>query len=190
MSATGIKNNSSLNWGKQHARQIKTRVALDIDGVLCDFVSSIYKKAIEMALVTPEEVFNNRHNYAFLDIVQALYQALLDERSFWLDLPPQETNINFIPSAYVSAREIPLEWTQQWLHKHGFPVAPVYHTRGKCKVELLSDLGIETMVEDCPEHYFRINKAGIPTYLYTQPYNLHVEAEAHRIDNLSKLMVP
>lgn len=185
-----ILDNDPVNLNGPKARKIiRARLAVDVDGVLCDFVNAIYQKGVELMLIEEIEVPTCMQQYEFPDIIGTLYKALLDEKSFWLNLPVHDNTLCVVPTAYVSAREIPVSWTQEWLLSNGFPAAPVYHTNGASKVDLLTDLGIQVMVEDCPSHYFQINKAGIPTYLYSQPYNINIEAEQHRIDKLSHLIL-
>ena len=106
---------------------------------------------------------------------------------FYLNLKPltQAKDLPFEPHCYVTSRPVPVEVSEEWLDKHGFPSKPVYCVgMNQSKVQVVRDAGVEIFVDDKYENFMELNNAGIFTYLFSQPYNEKYKVGHMRIDSL------
>lgn len=146
------------------------KIGLDIDGVLADFNGAYtsFTSTQTGANITYEE----------LDKIE----------SFWMNIEPLlwPKDIPFIPTAYITSRRIPTEWTEAWLEKHKFPKAPVY-SKITLKSYLINSLDLDIFVDDLYENYLEITKSGKLCYLFTQPWNEHYKTD-RRIKTLNQLV--
>lgn len=154
------------------------KIVLDIDGVIFDF----------------NKAYEDRFNVKLNPYWNGGYQLpehlkeLEGDKEFWLKLPVLNTP-KFEPFAYVTSRNIPAEWTQESLQKHGMPCAPVYTLPwGASKVEMLKSIGAEIFVDDKWENFTECTKAGIFTYLMTADHNAYYEVGHRRIHTLDSII--
>lgn len=168
------------------------RIGLDIDGVVGDFTRSIFRELKKHGLV-PYDCIDDPELVTNWDFGPH-YAKEFDE--YWNQLDPVEHNTllylmdkldhpPFKPVAYVSARKVPASISSCWIKRVKLPKAPIYHTADK--VEVLKKLKINLFVDDKPEHFRDINKAGIVCLLRDQPYNRDVEAGPYRIKSLDEV---
>lgn len=78
----------------------------------------------------------------------------------------------FEPHCYITSRHCPEEWTLEWLKKHNFPSAPLYHLKaGESKLDIAKRSGLDVFVDDNYKTFLEFNKEGILCYLYDAPHN-------------------
>jgi len=158
------------------------RIALDIDEVLADWVGHWSNK------------FGMSEKPAYWNFdkdIKAKFEMLKDDKNFWLSIPPlvDPKGLPFEPVGYVTSRNIPQEWTEEWLQLNGFPSTPVITVgHNESKVEAIKSLNAERFVDDRYENWVEINKAGIPCYLMTQPHNSRYDVGSLRINSLSDII--
>jgi 5'(3')-deoxyribonucleotidase len=156
------------------------RIALDIDEVLADFVSSFMQR------------FKIKERPEFWHFTQEGWlESLVDDDQFWLNLSVKTfpEDIPFEPHCYISSRITSAEVTREWLNRHGFPTVPLYLLkRGESKVEAFKMSGAEVMVDDRYENFLELTKAGHLCYLFDQPHNRKYNVGHKRIYSLRELV--
>ena len=166
---------------RPHAYLKRPKIGLDIDEVICDWVSYWCK---HHNIPIPE-------NWNFDRNINEKFKKLKEDKSFWLSIPPkiQPSEIPFEPHCYITSRSIPKEWTEEWLDKNGFPVATVYSVGfGESKVEIAKQSGIDIFVDDRFENFVELNNAGICTFLLDTAHNRRYDVGYKRIKKLSDLI--
>lgn len=157
------------------------KIGLDIDEVICDWVGYWCK---HHNMPEPE-------NWHFDYNIKAKFEALKDNKEFWLNIPPKikPSEIPFEPYCYITSRSIPKEWTEEWLAKYGFPQTTVYSIGfGESKVAIAKESGIELFVDDRFDNFVELNKAGICTYLLDAKHNQRYDVGHKRIFSLKELI--
>lgn len=163
----------------------KLKVGLDLDGVLFDFSSAYLNKFFPNRLNTlpvhwNDPRFRNEENWKIIE----------QDKEFWigLDLITRPYQLLFEPDAYVTARSIPIEWTQEALDLRMFPKAPLRSVgRGCSKVEVIKSLKLDVFVDDSYNNFIELNQAGICCYLFTRPHNAKYQVGHKRVDSLQQL---
>ena len=166
-----------------------TRIALDIDGVLADFVGAWQEK------FNVKEV--PEHWNFDINFKEKLF-SVKEDKDFWLNIKPlcDPKSIPFEPACYVTSRIIPNEWSKEWLDKWGFPTTPVFTVgHDKSKVDILLDNNIDIFVDDRYENIIDIlrqsNSKGrrIHCYLYDAKYNRrYTQLNNIRITDLQQIV--
>ena len=157
------------------------KIGLDIDEVLADWVghwTNYFGQEVP-------ETWNFDRN------ISEKFEMLKDDKNFWLSIPVKTNpcDIHFEPHCYITSRSIPVEWTQEWLDKNGFPTMPVYCVgHGVSKVDVAIKSGIDIYVDDRFENFVEINKSGICCYLFDAPHNQRYDVGHKRIYKLSELV--
>ena len=161
------------------------KIGLDIDGVLADF-------SMAWHLVYPE--INPRPNTWYLDDkISERFKTMRNNgtlNEFYLGIEPllNPNDIPFEPHCYITSRPVPQEISEQWLDKHGFPNKKVISLNiATSKIDAAKEAGIEIFVDDFYENFVELNKSGITTYLYTQPWNIMYDVGSLRINSLKDL---
>lgn len=157
------------------------KIGLDIDEVLADWVGHWTKRH---SMEVPE-------TWNFDRKIHEKFDLLKDDKEFWLSIPAKVSpkDIHFEPHCYITSRSIPVEWTEEWLDKNGFPTMPVYCVPfGTSKVEVAIKSGVEIMVDDRYENFVELNNAGICCFLFDAPHNQRYEVGYKRIKSLKELM--
>lgn len=158
------------------------KIALDIDGVLADFIGHI----------TSIYDFNGHIPTHWNDpIIRDLYPKIKDDKDFWLSMPPliKQEDMPFEPHCYITSRSIDVTITEQWLDKHGFPRAPVYSIgHDESKINIAKNVGVEIYVDDRWENFVELNNAGICCFLFDAPYNRKHDIGYRRIYDLKQLI--
>lgn len=156
------------------------RIGLDIDDVLADFCGAFTSK---FNLPIPE-------SWAFHRNFMSMYKEVCEDKEFWLNIKPlcNPSDMPFEPVAYVTSRDIPTEWTEEWLDKMGFPTVPVY-TVGitVSKLEVIQSLNLDMFVDDKYDTFIELTNAGIYTRLYTANHNKRYNVGHRRLDSLSDI---
>lgn|SRR3990167_7643468 len=166
---------------RNHHYLTSKRIGLDIDDVLADWVghwSRHHNQSI------PE-------SWSFDRDIKDKFEALKNNKAFWMSIPIKTSplDIPFEPVAYITARPIPKEWTEEWLDINKFPVAPVYvvDIHGS-KVEAAKECKLDLFVDDAFHNFAELNAAGICCFLFDTLHNQRYNAGFKRIKNLKELI--
>lgn len=156
------------------------KIGLDIDEVLADWVGHW---TTHHGQEVPETWNFDRH-------IKEKFDKLKDDKEFWLSIPvktrPQD--IHFEPHCYITSRNIPTEWTEEWIDKNGFPTMRVITVgHNQSKVEAVKESGVDIYVDDRFENFVELNRAGICCYLFDAPHNRRYDVGFKRIKSLSEL---
>jgi hypothetical protein len=156
------------------------RIGLDIDDVLADFCGEYCKR---YGLERPK-------TWRFDPLFSERYAELCNDESFFLDMPALESmdKLRFEPVCYITSRACPKEWTERWLAKNGFPPAPVYCPGPDAsKVDIAKAERLDIFVDDRFDNFVELTRAGVFTYLYSQPHNARYNVGHRRINSLAEL---
>lgn len=153
----------------------KPIVALDLDDTVFDFLGS-YEKVTG---IKPSDYWNGDYN------MSKNLDELKNNKDFWVNMPVKNIP-NFEVDYYVTARSIPIEWTQEAIQKNNLPKAKIYTLPWNVsKIETLKKLGIQIFIDDKYETYKECLNSGIFCYLMDAPHNRHYNVGHHRITNLN-----
>lgn len=152
------------------------KIVLDVDDVVADFIGS-YKRHFNLN--------KNIHNWYFSYKTADNLKELVENKDFWVNMPV--LNIpNFIPEAYVSNREIPIAWTEEFLEKNDLPCRPVHHLGYKeSKVNKLKELDTDVFIDDKISNIIEAQRAGITSYLMHNSHNAKLDVGYRRIHSLN-----
>lgn len=157
------------------------KIGLDLDEVIIDFVGGYCER-----FNLPIAQFWN------FDIdMKAKFEALKTDKDFWMSLKPKinAKDMPFEPHAYITSRNIPIEWTKEWLHTNGFPSVPVYSVPiNTSKLEMVVESGVDWFVDDKFETFVELNNNGICCFLFDAPHNQKYSIGFKRIKELKDLM--
>lgn len=157
------------------------RIGLDIDDVVCDFIGHWTK-------------YHNQEVPEFWDFdrqMKAKFELLKDDKEFWLSLPvkTKPSELKFSPVAFVTSRNIPTSWTEEWLDKNGFPAVPVHTVgHGMSKVEACKKERIDWFVDDNYSNFKNLNQNGVHCFLMDAKHNQRFNVGAKRIYSLKELL--
>lgn len=153
----------------------KPIVALDLDDTVFDFLGS-YSKKFNTEL---SDYWNGDYN------MNENLQQLTQDKDFWVNMPVKNIP-NFEVDYYVTARSIPIEWTQEAIQKNNLPKAPIYTLPwNMSKIETLKNLGVSIMIDDKYQTFKECLNSGIFCYLMDAPHNKHYNVGHHRIMDLN-----
>lgn len=169
---------------RPHSYLNRPKIGLDIDEVLCNWVSAWCDK---FGYTIPEVWSFSYDNKKHFDEISK--SGELDD--FYLNLkvltPPEE--IPFEPHCYITSRSVKPELTMQWLQNNGFPTAPVHSVGfGVSKIEVAKTSGIDIFVDDRYENFVELNNAGICTFLFDAPHNRRYDVGFKRLYTLKDLL--
>ena len=123
--------------------------------------------------------------------INAKFDILKGDKDWWLSIPVKTSpkDIPFEPHCYITSRNIPTEWTEEWLDKNGFPSMPVYTVgHDQSKVEVALESGIDWFVDDRFDNFVELNRAGICCFLFDAPHNQRYDVGYKRIKSLKELL--
>ena len=116
----------------------KPIVALDLDDTVFDFLGA-YEKRFG---VKPADYWASDYNMG------ENLKKLQDEKDFWINMPVKNVP-SFEVDYYVTARSIPVEWTEEAIQKNNLPKAKVYSLPWNVsKMDTLKSLGVSVMIDD------------------------------------------
>ncbi len=155
------------------------KIGLDIDGVLANFDQHLCNT-----------VGIDLHNITHWNdpIIKKHYKEVRENKEFWLTMPSliEAKDIPFEPHVYITSRSIPTEITQEWLHKKGYPDAPIYTVgHNESKIKAAQESGVEIFIDDKFENFVDLNGVGICTFLMDAPHNQKHEVGFKRIKDFS-----
>lgn len=154
---------------------------LDVDDVLGDWLGHWTSK-----FNSPRPTAWNFDRY-----IAEKFEFMKKDKDFWLTIPvkTRPEDIPFEPDCYISSRSIPKEWTEEWLDKNGFPVAPVEIVgHGVSKVDAAKKHNVEVFVDDNYKNFVDLNRAGILCYLFDAPHNQRYDVGFKRIKSLKEMV--
>ena len=166
---------------RPHSYLSKKKIGLDIDEVLADWVGHWTK---HHGHEVPE-------TWNFDRDINAKFDILKGDKDWWLSIPVKTSpkDIPFEPHCYITSRNIPTEWTEEWLDKNGFPSMPVYTVgHDQSKVEVALESGIDWFVDDRFDNFVELNRAGICCFLFDAPHNQRYDVGYKRIKSLKELL--
>ena len=129
------------------------KISIDLDGVLCDFYNSYYKR------------FGNTS-----DNITKNVNLLIKDKEFWLNLPVINT-LEWTPKQYTTARIIKKKWIKEYLEKENFPKAPIYQVFGYSLSKYSKIKGCDLHIDDSISVFNDLNRKGLPCLLLDTPYN-------------------
>lgn len=145
-------------------------VGLDVDGTLLEFGQAFIDKCklqdVELKIGKIWNFFDE--DIRSYDIFKNL------NTDFWLNLQriDASTDLNIIPTAYISHRSCPEKVTRKCLINNGFPKAPVIHVANtEDKIKVIKQLGIDIFVDDRASTILYCLENGIEAYLLDQIWN-------------------
>lgn len=167
---------------RPHRYLSHSKIGLDIDEVLADFVGGFYS-------YFNKEMPNRPEFWSDPFINKRFYEVAKNEE-FWMSIPVKTnpSEIPFEPHCYITSRPICTKITQQWLHNNGFPDVPVYTVgHDQSKIEVAQKSGIEVFVDDRYRNFIELTKFGIFTYLFDAPHNRRYDVGFRRIKSLKEI---
>lgn len=170
-----------------------TDVGIDLDGVMYDFASVFHEYAqnrLNKELSTPQ-TWDFYHEWGMSDVE---FEILLAEGIQKLRLfnlaPPMEKTVegwNLLKEQGIQLHvlthrgHLAYEQTVQWLTKHGLIPDSLHFVRTKSILKIISKDECAA-IDDYPLYYDQYEKAGILSFLRTQPWN--AEKYARRATDL------
>jgi len=167
------------------------RIALDIDGVLCDFGDGVINRAKEMNLEVHFPI-TSRHIQKW-DICDKFTEVMEDawlDKNFWLNLKPINKSRPLLinPVAYITSRPISTKVTEQWLDRWGFPPARVITVEKPTnKLRHLKQLNVDMYVDDLHTTIIQLRRARINAILFEAPYQISVKEECKELPTIKNL---
>jgi FMN phosphatase YigB (HAD superfamily) len=183
-------------------------VALDIDGVLADFVPPFVRVlekragngAIDLQSITDPNFSN--HPYLSKEIVSQCILEVSNDPAFWQQLAPlpppehwralntlsRQERLVFITHRYERETYDIGRVTCDWLKKHGITQPVVYFTQNH-KSELIGELGVDLFVDDRHENCRDVaENTGAVVFMPHRTYNQSFShPRVQRIQDLDEL---
>lgn len=154
------------------------KIGLDVDGVICDLYPEIMRR----------EGATEMNHYAWSPEQLDILRAMTREEMLAVEPMIHGSQLKFEPACYITARYGDhFDVVAEWLHKWGFPYAPVYSVDGSSKAEKVVELGLDIFVEDKFKTMQAIQNAGVACYLIDQPYNQKHDVGHFRISSVNDL---
>ena len=152
----------------------KPIVGCDLDDVIFDFTGS-YEKRFNTKL---SDYWNGDYDMG------TNLEQLKNEKDFWVNMPVKNRP-SFEIDYYITARSIPVEWTEEAIQQNNLPKAPVYSLPWNVsKIDTLKKLGVDIMIDDKYATFKECKENGIFCYLMDAASNQHYNVGHHRIHNL------
>lgn len=154
--------------------QKKPIICCDLDDVIFSFTESY------------EARFGKMSDYwsGSYDMLKGLSE-LQKDREWWVNLPVKNRP-TFEIDYYVTARSIPVEWTEAAIAKNNLPTAKVISLPWNVsKIDTLKELGCQLMIDDKYQTYKECCENGIFCYLLSTKANQYYQVGHRRIENLN-----
>ena len=152
-------------------------ICCDLDDVVFAFTES-YEKRFNVKL---SDYWNGDYD------MRENLELLKNDKDFWVNMPVK-TKIPFEVDYYVTARSIPIEWTQEAIQKNNLPKAKIYSLAwNESKIDTLKSLKCDIMLDDKYQTFKECKQNGIFCYLISTSANKHYDVGHHRIESLEQL---
>ena len=152
----------------------KPIVGCDLDDVIFDFTGS-YEKRFNTKL---SDYWNGDYDMG------TNLEQLKNEKDFWINMPVKNRP-SFEVDYYITARSIPVEWTEEAIQRNNLPKAPIYSLPWNVsKIDTLKKLRVDIMIDDKYATFKECKENGIFCYLMDAASNQHYNVGHHRIHNL------
>lgn len=153
----------------------KPIICCDLDDCIFDFIGAFEKKFG----ITLSDYWKGSYEMG------SKLDELTKDKDFWVNLPLKnrpQCEIDY----YVTARSIPVEWTEEAIEKHNLPKAKVISLPWNVsKIPTLQSIGCQIMVDDKYETFKECTNAGIFCYLMDTPANRYYNVGHRRIYDLN-----
>jgi uncharacterized protein len=167
------------------------KVALDIDGVLADFLTpflQLLEQHVGRGPIDSESITDpsfTRHPFLSTELVSGCMLQVANDPLFWSGLAPlaspdqwrqlealsQQSRLIFITHRYETETCNMAQITCEWLKKHGVANPRIYLTQ-RHKSELIEQLKIELFVDDRYENCQDVaDNTGAVVLMPHRPYN-------------------
>lgn len=170
----------------------RTKVALDIDGVIANFCEAVIEKAgkLGMAADFPKSWREIEH-WGISPCFNEVWDLIKEDYRFWMSIDPLPfcQPLDFEVDCYVTARPIDSDVSANWLFLHGFPAATVFTVSDVLdKFIHLQIRGVDLFVDDNYLTVKHLREKGINAVLFDAPYHRFIQtADVPRINNLSEV---
>jgi uncharacterized HAD superfamily protein len=169
---------------------IKNVTVIDIDGVICDFVTGIIKSAQDLGFgedfpKSPADITS----WGICDKFGEVFDSVKSDDNFWLNLPllnevPKELEVDY----YLTARPCKSEVSARWIEKMILPQAEVITTATPLdKIPILKNLGATLFIDDHYKTIIEARLAGINAFLFAAPYQRGHKLECDNLPTIKSL---
>lgn len=153
----------------------KPIICCDLDDCIFDF----YKAYKDKFGITCSDYWNGDYS------MPENLEQLKNDKDFWVNMPIKNRP-TFEIDYYVTAREIPVEWTTEAIAKNNLPMSKVFTLSwNESKIEQLQKLKADIMIDDKYSTYKECQSAGIFCYLMDSPANRYYNVGHRRIYDLN-----
>ena len=139
------------------------------------------------------EAYEERFNVILSDYWNGDYdmmknlEILKEDKDFWVNMPVK-TTVPFEVDYYVTARSIPIEWTQEAIQINNLPKAPIYSLPwNESKIDTFKKLKADIVIDDKYKTFKECKQNGIFCYLVTTSANKYYDVGHHRINSVADL---
>ncbi len=162
------------------------RIAIDIDDVLLDYVSTFVKfhNFTYNTSLKKEDIFSYNLWESFKETPKQM-ETKLDEfvnSQFFNEIPPIEgarNSLEILNKDYrifmITSRSIERKQKTDFSLEKYFPnlYSKIFYIKNerKTKAEICKEQEVSLLIEDCPKYAFECNSSKIPVFLFTQPWN-------------------
>ena len=178
-----------VDFEKDFKEQLKLKflarkfdIGLDIDEVLADFIGGYNRYA-------PGRITKENYNWHFSYGLKDILAELNDNRDFWTNLTPliSHMDIPFIPKCYITKRNFPVAWTEEWIEKNHFPCVPVIHVPDS-KVAAYKEQQLDYYIDDSIKNFQELNSEGCKTFLMDAVHNKQFSVGEYRLYSLHDII--
>lgn len=155
------------------------KVAVDIDGVICDCKTLALRYNQILGFVPQTTVLDDIKDYHYSVDFPDWSWEWLEEGSFWLFVEPfpgakddMERLREFADFTYISACGVVRE-REAWLWYHGFAETYLY-VKSRSKARYFKEHGYEAVIEDQPKTLYESHEQGVRAYCVAREYNVEV----------------
>lgn len=161
------------------------------DRSMCPIKKPIIALDLDDTIFSFREAYEERFGVKLADYWDGDYNMgknldeLTKDKDFWTNLKVKNFP-NFEVSYYVTARNIPIEWTQESIQRNNLPKATIYTLPwNESKIDLLKQLKVDIMVDDKYQTFKECNENGIFCYLMDNVTNQRYDVGHKRIFDLN-----